>query len=141
VILARSPRFRTFAALLARFALAAGFLSSVADRFGIWGRPGASHVLWGDFQHFVTYTETLNPFVPKAVAPAIAWLVTVLETGFGLGLLLGIRTKAMALGSGCLLLLFSLAMTVSVGVHPTLAYSVVSAAGAALLLAWVSDNL
>jgi len=126
---------------LARLALAAGYLSSVADRFGVWGRYGSAHVLWGDFQRFITFTETLNPFAPKVLAPVIAWLATVLEAGFGVALLLGVRTRTMAFGSGCLLLLFALATIFAVGVHPALSYSVLSAAGASMLLARASDDL
>ena len=37
-----SDRIRStaVAAIFLRFALAAGFLSAVADRFGLWGPPG-----------------------------------------------------------------------------------------------------
>jgi uncharacterized membrane protein YphA (DoxX/SURF4 family) len=137
----RSPGFRKFAVLLTRFGLATAYLSAVADRFGIWGHHGAPGVAWGDFQHFIAYTETLNPLAPKAIVPVIAWFSTLLELGFGVTLLIGVRTRAAAFGSGCLLLAFALAMSFSsVGVHSALAYSVFSAAGASMLLASVADN-
>jgi hypothetical protein len=41
-----------YATLYLRFALAAGFLTSVSDRFGLWGAPGRANVAWGDFQRF-----------------------------------------------------------------------------------------
>jgi hypothetical protein len=73
------------------------------------------------------------------MTPALAWLITTLESAFGLGLLIGVRTKTMAIGSACLLLLFGLFTTFSptAGIHAALASSVFSAAGASLLLAWV----
>jgi hypothetical protein len=54
----------------ARLALGFSFLSAVADRFGLWGALGAPHVAWGDFAHFITYTATLNWFLPRC-GPAI----------------------------------------------------------------------
>jgi hypothetical protein len=51
------------AQLLLRLALGVTLLSAVADRFGIWGPPGAATVSWGDWTHFVTGTvpsETLR---------------------------------------------------------------------------------
>jgi uncharacterized membrane protein YphA (DoxX/SURF4 family) len=135
----RSPGFRRFAILLTRFALASAFLSSVADRFGAWGRHGAPNVTWGDFQHFASQVSTLVPWFPKSMTPVLAWLVTTLESAFGLGLLIGVRTKTMAVGSACLLLSFGLATLLSPagGIHAALASSIFSAAGASLLLAWV----
>lgn len=50
------------AALALRLALAAGFLSAMADRLGFWGRPGAAGVAWGDWARFITYTSRLNWF-------------------------------------------------------------------------------
>jgi hypothetical protein len=35
-----SSRLARFARIALRVALAAGFLSAVADRFGLWGLPG-----------------------------------------------------------------------------------------------------
>ncbi len=137
----RSTGFRRFAILLTRFGLASAYLSSVADRFGAWGRHGAPNVTWGDFQHFAAQVMTLLPWVPKAIVPVLAWLVTVLEAAFGLGLLIGVRTKAMAIGSSCLLIVFGLSTMFSAGgIHSTLASSVFSAAGASLLLAYVASN-
>src|SRR5215469_6204298 len=41
------------APLLLRLALGVTLLSAVADRFGIWGPPGAGAVSWGDWTYFV----------------------------------------------------------------------------------------
>ena len=48
------------APLILRWALAVTILSAVADRFGIWGPPGATNVAWGDWAHFVAYTPWWN---------------------------------------------------------------------------------
>src|SRR5215813_7743077 len=56
----------------ARLALGFSFLSAVADRFGLWGALGAPHIAWGDFAHFITYTATLNWFLPRPMIPALA---------------------------------------------------------------------
>lgn len=137
----QAPYVRWAAVLLARFGLSSAFLSAVADRFGAWGPPGAPGVAWGDFQHFVRYTGILNPAAPEAVVPALAWLATVLEAGFGLALLIGLQTRLMALASALLLLCFAFAMAFAPGgLHAVLTHSVLSAAGAALLLACFADQ-
>jgi hypothetical protein len=49
----------------ARVALGCGFLSAVADRFGLWGKYGD----WGNFANFTRYTAQVNSFMPAATAP------------------------------------------------------------------------
>jgi len=137
----RSPRFRMFALLLTRFGLAATFLSGVADRFGAWGRHGAPNVSWGDMQHFAARAQAVFPQAPPALALFSAWVATVLDAAFGLGLLIGVRTRTMAFGSGTWLLAYTLATALSVGPHATLAYGLLGLAGASMLLAAVSDDL
>ena len=44
------------ATLYLRIALGAAFLTSVTDRFGIWGPHGTLHVAWGDMAHFMEHT-------------------------------------------------------------------------------------
>ncbi len=46
--------------LFARLAVGAGFLSAVADRFGLWGKQGDKGVAWGNWENFVNYTSTLT---------------------------------------------------------------------------------
>ncbi|HEX8148373.1 MAG TPA: DoxX family membrane protein, partial [Pyrinomonadaceae bacterium] len=106
-----------------RLALGAAFLSAVADRFGLWGAYGEPGVAWGDFAHFTAYTATLNWFAPAGLIPALAWAATVAEVALGLGLILGLYTRASALLSGLLLLLFAAAMTLALGVKAPLNYS------------------
>jgi putative oxidoreductase len=59
-----------------RVALAAGFLSAVADRFGLWGPAGAPHVAWGAWRPFVNYVAKLNWFAHGAFIPILAWTST-----------------------------------------------------------------
>ena len=65
-----SVRLTRFAATALRVALAAGFLSAVADRFGLWGMPGTPGVARGDWSHFLTYTGRLNWFLPDSLKKA-----------------------------------------------------------------------
>jgi len=123
------------ATIFARFALGTAFLSAVADRFGLWGPPGAPHVAWGRFDVFLAYTGRITPFAPPALTPALAWTATLFEVVFGLALLLGIATRAAAAGSAVLLAAFALGMTSGTGVKTAFDASVFSASSAALLLA------
>lgn len=133
--------------LFLRLALAASFLSAVADRFGLWGPAGKSSVAWGNFANFEAYTTLLNGFLPHNWIPTLAWVDTALEVLFGILLFLGLATRLTALASGILLLLFALAMTFSTGVESALSYSVFTASAGAFLLAfsgpycWSIDNL
>lgn len=135
------PLFRLLALLSARIGLAAGYFSSVADRFGVWGRHGEPSVVWGDFQSFIAHTGALIPVAPKALVPVLAWVATVLEAAFGLTLLFGIRTSTMAFGSGCLLLVYALVTMLSPGgIHQVFTHSVLGAVGASMLLASTADD-
>lgn len=119
---------------IARFALAATLLSAVADRLGMWGPPGAPHVAWGDWPHFVAYCAQVNSFAPRALIPVLAWAATVLEGAFGLLLLAGVYLEAVAYALAVLFALFGLAMTISFGPKSPLDYSVWGDMAAALLL-------
>jgi uncharacterized membrane protein YphA (DoxX/SURF4 family) len=119
---------------LARWALAAAFLSGIASRFGLWG-PGRGY---GTFANFVGYTAQVNGFMPAATIPFLAWAATVAEFGLGLALLLPLRrrpARAVALASAGLLAVFGTAMAISFGIKEPLDYSVYSASAAALLVA------
>ena len=71
------------AKLFLRFALAAAFLSAVADRFGLWGAPGGINVAWGEFPAFVEYTAQVNSFLPAGLAPVLAWASTAWSCSWG----------------------------------------------------------
>jgi uncharacterized membrane protein YphA (DoxX/SURF4 family) len=138
---------KALAALLLRIALGVGFLSAVADRFGIWGPAGTPSVAWGNFQNFLAYTARLNPWCPVRLIPVLGWMATLAETVFGVALMLGFQIRITALLSGALTLLFALAMTFALGIHAPLNFSVfVCAAGSFLLAAcgcerWSLDSL
>ena len=123
-----------------RIALAAAFLSAVADRFGIWGAKGTHGVSWGDWSHFVAYTGKLLWFLPSALVNPAAWVATIAEAGLAIALLTGLRSRIVALASAALLASFALTMTVALGIKAPLDYSVFTAAAAALLLAAISPG-
>ena len=126
--------------LYARIALGVGFLSAVADRFGLWGRPGSRNVAWGDFPHFLHYAAVLNPFVPVRLIPALGWTVTVCEVVCGVALIAGLALRPIALLSSLLLLGFATGMTVGTGVKTAFDASVFAASAGALLLALDVDG-
>src|SRR5215469_16263669 len=97
--------------LFVRLAVGTSFLSAVGDRFGFWGAFGQPQVAWGDFSHFLAYVAKLNWFMPSATIPALAWISTGAEVLLGTAPVAGIYTRAAALLSGLLLLLFALSMT------------------------------
>jgi putative oxidoreductase len=115
----------------ARMALGAAFLSGIASRFGLWGKG----VGYGDFAHFMQYTAEVNSFMPAFTIPFLAWAATVAELLLGIGLIIGVWSRWVALGSAALLFLFGVAMAISFGLKSPLDYSVFSASAAALLLA------
>lgn len=126
-----------YTTLYLRLALGIGFLSAVADRFGIWGPPGRPLVAWGNFHNFLHYTSTLNPWFPATWIPAVGWIATICEAVLGIALILGFRTRVAAFCSGLLTLAFAVGMVVGVGVKAPLNYSVFAVSAAAFLLAEV----
>jgi len=118
-----------------RLALGATFLYSVGDRFGFWGPPGARGVNWGNFDRFLLYTGQITAFMPHAWTPILGWGATILETAFGICLVVGLRTRQAAFASGVLLTIFALSMTATTGLASALSLSVFSASAGAFLLA------
>lgn len=112
-------------------AVGAAFLSAVAGRFGLWD----GHVNWDSFARFINRTAELNPFIPVSAMPILAWAATIVETSFGVALLVGVYVRWAAFGSALLLGWFALAMALTAGLKSPLDYSVFSASSAALLLA------
>lgn len=115
----------------ARIAIGAAFLSAVAGRFGLW--TGRFHA--DNFARFIDRTAELNRWAPVSALPALAWTATILETTFGVALILGLGVRWVALGSAVLLAWFAVAMAVYTGPKSPLDYSVFSASAGALLLA------
>jgi putative oxidoreductase len=124
----RVSRLRSIALTGLRLALATAFLSSVAGRLGLWGSYGSG---WAGF---VKYAGSVNWYLPAAAIPAVAITATVLETTFGLLLLIGWQVRYVATGSAVLLTLFALAMFSGNPKSP-FDYSVFTAAFGALCLA------
>jgi len=129
-----------WAALFVRLSLAAAFLSAVADRFGLWGTPGAEGVAWGSVENYETYVGILIWYMPTALIPVFGWIATLAEISIAGGLIVGWQVRWIALAAGLLLTMFALAMFTALGPKPPLDYSVLSAASAAFLLFTVSDS-
>jgi putative oxidoreductase len=136
--MAPSLFFTQLSAFALRVMLGVVFLSAVADRFGLWGAPGAPNVAWGDWQHFVAYTQKLNGYASPMLASVLSVLATALELVFGCMLIAGIYTRYAALGSGVLFTTFVVAMAFSSSIKAPLDYSVVVDAAAAFALAGMS---
>ena len=130
-----ASRWGSFSSVFLRCALGLGFLSAVADRFGLWGAFGQPNVEWGDFSRFLEYTHTLNWYLPARMIPTLGAIATGAEILLGLLLLVGWHTRAAALLSGLLLLTFGVAMTLALGVKAPLNFAVFTGVGGALLLA------
>src|SRR3954447_14651384 len=130
-----TKRLSNAAPVAMRMALAAGFLSAVADRFGLWGPIGTPGVSWGGFAKFLDYTATILPYLPTPLVAVAGWGATVAETVLGGAFLAGVRVRRSALASGVLLLTFAIAMTTALGPEAPLSYSVWTAAAGAFLLA------
>jgi len=135
-----APCLAKYTTVYMRLALGITFLAAVTDRFGLWGPPGTSNVAWGNFDTFLAYAATLNPYLPAAWIPTVAWGVTLAEAACGLALIVGFQTRKVAVGSGLLLLAFALGMTIGLGVKAPFNYSVFSAAAGAFLLATSSHD-
>jgi thiosulfate dehydrogenase (quinone) large subunit len=123
--------------LFLRFAISAGFLSAVADRFG-WWREEVS--VWGTWDKFLEYTQLINPWIPNSMIPAVGFLATSAEIIFAVFLLIGFKTELFAKLSGFLLLLFALAMTFSTGIKGALDFSVFGASAAAFALSLMKEK-
>lgn len=59
--------------LFLRLAISIGFLSAVADRFGIWSKEVS---VWGNWDNFLAYTKLINPWIPDSLIPTIEILAT-----------------------------------------------------------------
>lgn len=125
-----------YARIFVRMALAVTMLSAVADRFGFWGDNAA----WGNWQNFERYTRQLTFFLPEILSKISAYAATFLETVLSLMLVLGFKTKLTSIATGCLLLIFALAMSVSLGIKAPLDYSVWVGSAAAFLVASQSKS-
>lgn len=119
-----------FQQLFLRIAISVTMLSAVADRFGLWG----DNSTWGNWGNFEIYTRKLTFFLPETLSTVSAYIATSLEILFPVMLFVGYKTKIAAYGSGILLFIFAVSMTLALGSKAPLDYSVwVGSAGAFLL--------
>jgi len=118
-----------------RLGLGLGFLSAVADRFGLWGAFGQPNVEWGNFSRFLDYTHMLNWYWPAGMIPALGTIATGAEILFGLLVLVGWHTRVAARLSGVLLIVFATSMTIALGPKSVLNFAVLTGIGGSFLLA------
>jgi hypothetical protein len=114
--------------------LAAGFAGAVADRFGLFGPPGAAGVSWGDWTAFVAYTRLLLHGVPEPVAVVAALGATAAEVVLALLLVTGWQRRWIGKAAAGLLTCYLLAMATSVGWGEVARYALPVEIGAALLV-------
>jgi uncharacterized membrane protein YphA (DoxX/SURF4 family) len=122
------------AQLFLRLAMAVIFLMAVMDRLGLLGAPGSSGVSWGDWKHFIDYTNTLVPFANRKIANFLGLVATVAETVFGICLVIGLKVKQIALGAAVLTFCFGLCMAIFVSISAPFNYPVFVFTGAGLVL-------
>ncbi|RYE27343.1 MAG: DoxX family protein [Sphingobacteriaceae bacterium] len=99
------------AQLFLRLALGLGFLFPVMDRFGWMGAPGATGVAWGDWKHFIDYSNTLMPYLNRPLSNIVGCTATGCEVVFGIFLIIGLKINDIALGAAFLTLGFGLCMS------------------------------
>src|SRR5690606_14308537 len=123
--------------LFLRLAISLGFLSAVADRFGMWGKDVS---VWGNWESFLQYTELINPWFPEDFIPAIGVIATVAEIIFAICLIVGFKTELTAKLSGILILIFAVSMFLSTGIKGVFDYSVLSASAASFALSLMKEK-
>ncbi|SDF26325.1 DoxX protein [Mucilaginibacter pineti] len=128
-----------FGQLILRLALGIGFILPTLDRLGFMGPPGSPKVAWGDWSHFVNYTNVLVPFVSRGVAQMLAFLATAAEALFGVTLIIGFKVKWMALGSAIITLTFAVSMMFALGLLAPFSYPVFVFTGGALVLSGLGE--
>ena len=130
-----SIRNSNLSSVVLRLGLGLGFLSAVADRFGLWGAFGQPNVEWGNYSRFLDYTHTLIWYLPAGMTPPLGAIATGAEILFGLLVLVGWHTRVAARLSGLLLIGFATAMTTALGAKSVLNFAVLTGIGGAFLLA------
>ncbi len=123
--------------LFLRLALAGGFLSAVADRFGMYSPANST---WGNWDSFLEFTQMINPWFPESIIPTLGAVATAAEVIFALFLIIGFKTELFAKLSGYLLLVFALSMTFSLGIKSAFDYSVFAATAGAFALSVMSNK-
>jgi len=128
---------KKFVKIFLRISISLGFLSAVADRFGMWSKEVSA---WGNWDNFLQYTELINPWFPSSMISTIGIIATSAEIMFAICILIGFKTELFAKLSGILLLVFALSMTFSVGIKGALDYSVFIASAGAFALSTMKEK-
>jgi thiosulfate dehydrogenase [quinone] large subunit len=123
--------------LFLRFAIGTGFLSAVADRFGLWPAEVSA---WGNWESFLEYTKLINPLIPETMIAVFGAIATAAELLFGISLIIGFKTELVAKLSGFLMLIFALAIAFSTGIKGVFDYSVFAASAAAFGLSIMNEK-
>ena len=132
--------------LVLRLALGLGFLFPVMDRLGFPGGPGSPDAAWGNWSHFLDYSHSLMPVLSRPLSNFMGLAATIAEAVFGVCLILGFKTRLMAMGSALLTLTFGICMMLSLGWYAPFKYPVFVFTGAGLVLSglgsykWSVDN-
>ncbi|PKB16672.1 DoxX family protein [Flavobacterium sp. 5] len=114
-----------------RISLSIGFLSAVADRFGLWDKELSA---WGNWGAFAKYTNSLMPFLSYNLASIVGGIATFLEIAFAIALLTNFKSEFIAKCSGVLLLIFGVSMAITLNCKAPLDYSVFTASAGAFAL-------
>ena len=130
-------RQQDLAQIVLRLALGAGFILPVLDRLGYLGVPGSKTAAWGSWEVFTRYTHTLMPFLSDGATGVMAFLVTVLESIFGICLIVGYRIRLAAAGAALLTFIFGLCMALFIGISAPFKYPVLVFTGAAWVLSTI----
>ncbi|RYY57463.1 MAG: DoxX family membrane protein [Chitinophagaceae bacterium] len=126
---------RDISQLLLRVFISLGFIFPVLDRLGYLGAAGVNGNAWGNWNNFIGYTQTLMPYFNQATTSVMGTAATILEALFAIGLLLGFKTRLMAIGSGLLTFAFAVSMLLFADYRAPLTYSVFVVSFASFLLA------
>jgi putative oxidoreductase len=119
------------AAFLLRLALATTYISAYSSRINLFGnRPDG-------WESFLKYASEVNSWAPESIKVFLAVAATVIEMAISLLLIVGFKTRSVAVASGMLTFLFAMAMTYSYGIKEPLDYGVFVNFTAAFLLATV----
>ena len=143
----KQSKILDFAQFFLRIAAGFAFFFYGCDRLGFWGKYGDKNVSWGDWSHFMDYASRVMGFLPYSVAEVFAIIATAAEISFGLLLMVGLKTRWVALGTFFLAGMFAVSMAISFGIFQPLSYSVFTVSAAGLLLScmdrykWSVDSL
>ncbi|OIQ19561.1 MAG: hypothetical protein BM556_03490 [Bacteriovorax sp. MedPE-SWde] len=135
-------KFRKYTFILTRALLAIIFLWVVADRLSLLGPAGNNGVVWGNFETFLEYTATLNPWFPRGLSDVLGYLITILEVILAVFLIVGIRMKETSIVCIALLITFTLSMTFSIGIKEALDFIIftIVLTAASLYIYWESKQ-